>query len=87
MFFSFHVHLELVRLDELLPTDVAPVGLDAQVEPHVMVEVGAGGERFKDLMQELQAYGLSPVWILTCLSSRLGRSNFLPHVSQGNNLL
>ena len=45
MFFSFHVHLELVRLDELLPTDVAPVGLDAQVEPHVTVEVGAGGEK------------------------------------------
>ena len=37
----------------------------------------------KVLLQNSQEYGLSPVWVLTCLSSREGRSNILPQWGQG----
>ena len=38
------VLLEVGQLGELPLTDLAPVGLDAQVDPHVLGEVGAVGE-------------------------------------------
>ena len=40
------VLLEVGQLGELPLTDLAPVGLDAQVDPHVLREVGAVGEGF-----------------------------------------
>ena len=39
------VLLEVGELGELALTDLAPVGLDAQVDPGVLGEVGAVGER------------------------------------------
>ena len=40
------VLLEVGQLGELPLTDLAPVGLDAQVDPHMLREVGAVGEWF-----------------------------------------
>ena len=38
------VLLEVGELGELALTDLTPVGLDAQVDPHMLREVGAVGE-------------------------------------------
>ena len=41
---SSDVLLEVGQLGELPLTDLAPVRLDAEVDPHVLGEVGAVGE-------------------------------------------
>ena len=38
----------------------------------------------KPLLQMLQMCGFSPVWVLMCLFSRLGRSKVFPQTEQGS---
>ena len=38
----------------------------------------------KPLLQILQICGFSPVWVLMCLFSRLGRSKVFPQTEQGS---
>ena len=54
------VLLEVRQLGELSLADLAPVGLDTQVDPHMLREVGAVGEGFTAVAAFVR-FGLSHV--------------------------
>ena len=54
------VLLEVRQLGELSLADLAPVGLDTQVDPHMLREVGAVGEGFT-AVAAFVGFGLSHV--------------------------